>query len=269
MKLYTDSNYHGELWLRDAQNNVQEANIVLSAVYLKYQSQYPDFYYDLNLNLITRFDVFYDSFFIQTANGYIFEKVIFENSKIQPYSLFNFYSPTQTNNIDYWFDEQNKKVYFCGFNDIISDRSQNIKFSLFFKEFDIKTGKINEFYNKNVVLIFDTVTNLLSSNGKKDDPKLTYNADTNIFNVSFLIKNDIDQNALISINLNQNDILEINSFIPYGTLNSNRSSVNEFVPTPTHTPTPTNTPTITPTITNTITPTPTPTCTPIIRIIPY
>jgi hypothetical protein len=266
MDFYNDTNFSGELWLRDASNNVKESSVILSAVFLKYKDQYPDFYYDLNLNIITKFDVFYDSFFIQTPNGYIFEKIVFQNSNFLPHSQFDHYSPLQINNIDYWFDEINKKIYFCGFEDIPLVTSKALRFTLFFKEFNIQNGKINDFYTKLVHLALDSTTNLLSSNGVKDDPKLTYNADTNVFNVSFLIKNDVQQNALISINLNQNDILEVNSFIPYGQLNLNNSYINQFniTPTPTHTPTRTVTPTHTPTPTITRTPTPTLTITPTI-----
>jgi len=266
MNLYNDTNFTGELWLRDINNNVQEVGTVLSAVFLKYKDLYPDFYYDLNFNIITKFDVFYDSFYIQTPNGYIFEKIVFQNSEMLPYSLFDHRSPLGSNNIDYWFDEINKKVYFCGFSEVESVTSKSINFSLFFKEFNINTNKIKEFYTKSIHLSLDNTTNLLSSYGVKDDPKLTYNADTNIFNVSFLVKNDINQNALISINLNQNNILELNSFIPFGELNAIRSYITEYIPTPTPTPTPTltKTPTKTPTPTPTLTKTPTPTATPTI-----
>jgi hypothetical protein len=264
MNFYNDTNFTGELWLRDANNNVQEVGTVLSAVFLKYKDLYPDFYYDLNFNIITKFDVFYDSFYIQTPNGYIFEKFIFQNSEMIPYSLFDHRSPLGSNNIDYWFDEINKKVYFCGFSEVEPVTGKSINFSLFFKEFDINTNKIKEFYTKSIHLALDNSTNLLSSYGVKDDPKLTYNADTNIFNVSFLVKNDIKQNALISINLNQNNILEVNSFIPFGELNTVKSYVTEYIPTPTPTPTPTNTrtPTCTPTVTPTLTRTPVATISP-------
>jgi hypothetical protein len=264
MNFYNDTNFTGELWLRDVNNNVQEAGTVLSAVFLKYKDLYPDFYYDLNFNIITKFDVFYDSFYIQTPNGYIFEKVSFQNYKMLPYSLFDHRSPLGSNNIDYWFDEINKKVYFCGFSEVEPVTGKSINFSLFFKEFDINANKIKEFYTKSIHLSLDNTSNLLSSYGIKDDPKLTYNADTNIFNVSFLVKNDIRQNALISINLNQNNILEVNSFIPFGELNTVKSYVTEYIPTPTPTPTPTvtKTPTRTPTVTPTLTPTLTNTSTP-------
>jgi len=280
MNFYTDSNYNGELWLRDAQDNVKTANIVLSSVFIKYKPNYPDFYYDLNYSLITRFDVFYDSFFIQTKNGYIFEKVKNVNSILEPYSFFDFYNPLQSTNIDYWFDEKLKKIYYCGFNDTSFNPNEQISFSFFFNEFDINIGKIKKLQEKKVNLVLSTFTNLASSNGIKEDPKITYNADTNVFNISFLIKNDIGQNGLISINLNTNQILELNSFIPFGELDSDNSSIYEYVyhptptPTPTLTPTPSFTPTqsttpaVTKTPTHTSTSTITPTTTPAITKTP-
>jgi len=54
MNFYIDTNYVGELWLRDADNNVSTASSMLSSIFSKYE-QYPDFYYDLSYNLITRF----------------------------------------------------------------------------------------------------------------------------------------------------------------------------------------------------------------------
>jgi hypothetical protein len=275
MNFYIDTNHIGELWLRDADDNVNTASSVLSSIFLKYE-QYSDFYYDLSYNLITRFEVFYDTVFIQTKNGYIFEKLKHENSKIKPYSLFDFYSPIGLTNIDYWFDEKNKNILIAGFNDVLNDyvlnsnRNNNIiQFSIFFKEYDIKTGRLNKFYDRSIFLKFDELTNLTQKNTVTfEDPKLTYNQDTNVFNISFLIKNDVNQAGLVSLNLNKNDILEINAFVPFGILNAEKSYVINYIPEPTPTPTVTRTQTITPTITPTpkftpsVTQTNTPTQTP-------
>jgi hypothetical protein len=258
MSFYNDTNYNGQLWLRDVNNNVKEAPLILSSVFVKYEKNYPDFYYDLSYNVISKFEVFNDCIFVQTRNGYIFEKVTYSNEQIKPYSLFNYYNPIQSTNIDYYFNEKLNKVYFCGFNDLTTPLSGSIRFSLFFKEFDLQTGQITKNFDKTITFPFITVNNLISSDGIKEDPKLAYNLDTNIFNVSFLVKNDVFETGLISLNFNENDITEINIFAPYGEIDfQNYSIINTFIP-----PTPTPTPTITPTITPTNTPTPTVTKTP-------
>ena len=214
MNLYSDTNNSGQLWLRDFQNNVKPAYSLLSSVFLKYQNN-NNFYYDLNSNNILKFDTFYDSLFIQTSSGYAFEKILIENNSILPYSQFStFISSTSSSNIDYWLDEKYKKVYFCGFNNLSRVNTSSIIFSLFFKEFDLNKGQLNSLFSQTVTLSLSGTGDWSYTNGIKEDPKLTYNTDTNLFNVSFLIKDNNSKTGLMSINFDTKKIDIVNAYIP-------------------------------------------------------
>jgi hypothetical protein len=227
MNSYTENTNSGQLWLKDLNNNTQSANILLSSVFVKYE-KYGNFYKDLNTNNISNFDAFYDTILIRTNTGYAFEKIIIKDSTIEPYNQFTSYFTNNSLEIDYWFDEKNKKIYFCGFNDIIGSNLPQLNFSLFFKEFDIKKGIIENHFDSTVSLSLSSKSNLDDSNGIKENPKLTYNSDTNMFNVSFIIKNNISKLGLISINISgqpQIEIEEINSFLPFAIVDTENSSI--------------------------------------------
>jgi len=227
MNTYLENMRSSQLWLRDFNNNTKSANVLLSSVYIKYE-KYTDFYNALNTNNISNFEVFYDTFLIQTSIGYAFEKIVVKDSTIEPYNQFTSYFDNNTYEIDYWFDEGDKKIYFCGFNDIPGNNLPQIKFSLFFKEFDIKKGIVKDHFDSTITLALSSASNWSNSNGIKENPKLTYNSDTNMFNVSFVIRNDVSKLGLISVNISgqpQVEIEEINSFLPFATLNIENSSV--------------------------------------------
>lgn len=226
MNLYDENNFNGELWARDINDNIKNASDILSAVYIKYAIQYPDFYTDLKYDVVERFDVFLDTFFIQTQNGYIFEKIKIDTSgSVIPYSLFDNYFEKQKTDIDYWFDEKNRKIYIFGFEDVDYNNVSSLAFQFFFKEYDIKTGLNRYLLKRNVTIPLTDANYLNHSNGILENPKLTYNSDTNIFNVSFLIKDLVKSFGIISMNLSYNDILEINAFIPYANLITENATV--------------------------------------------
>jgi hypothetical protein len=225
MNFYND-NQNKELWIRDLENNIKTGYNSLSSIYIKYKNINLNFFNNLNANQITRFDVFYDSIFIENEYGYVFEKLKVENYNIYPYNQVNLFDSLRSTKIDYWFNEKLKKVYFCGFYDIPSEGNDKIKFSFFFKEFDINTGQINILLNKTIILyLLNTTSEWSNSNGIKYNPKLTYNFDTNIFNLSFLIKSEINRYGLISVNFNEFDIIELNAFVPFVELDLSTSTI--------------------------------------------
>jgi hypothetical protein len=264
MNFYNETTYNGELWLRDANNNVVSANNYLSAIYLKYETIDVNFYNELKSNIIKKFDIFYDSFLIQTSNVFIFEKYKIQDSQIIPANQINNYFTNSY--LDYWFDETKKKVYFVAKLDsnFTPPETQNnkafVKFGFEFYEFDIKTGQIK--YILSDLLNFDLLNpvNFSTTNGIFEDFKLTYNPDTNNFNISVIVRNDVNEMGLLSINFNEFEIKEVNAFIPFGTL----AIQIPLTPTPTPTPTLTKflTPTPTPTPTSTIPTAPAPSQTP-------
>ena len=230
MNYYKNKNIIGNLWLRDYNNNVRPANQLLSAIYIKYKDVYPNMYYDLENNNIINFDTFYDSIYIKTSSGFFFEKIAIEDNIIYPYSEFDFYFKNGINDIDYWFDERSKKVYFCGFDKLSGSNVSKLIFSIYFKEFSITDAYVKTLLNKTVTLSLSSQTNLSNSNGITEDPKLTFNPASNTYNISFLIRNDINQAGLISINLKNINYLEIDRIdatIPFGNLDSYNSSITD------------------------------------------
>jgi hypothetical protein len=268
MNFYTETNYNGELWLRDTNDNVVPANQLLSSIYFKYSDINSTFYNDLTSNDIKKFDVFYDSFYIETPHGYIFEKYKIQDTQIYPYNQANNYNFSILNT-DYWFDEIKKKVYFINTNNSTETVTQYkdsalMKYAFSFNVFDINTGIIKTLLNESLFFDILNPVNLTSLRDLKEDPKLTYNSYTNNFNISFIIRNIIKQMGLVSITLNESEIENINAFIPFGTLAKHIEIPPTPSPTPTNTTTPnqTQTPTPTPTPNQTQTLTPTPTLTP-------
>jgi hypothetical protein len=279
MNFYRERELEGQLWVRDVNDQIQPANIVLSAFYLKYQIPNQSFYNDLMLNSIIKFDIFYDTFFIQTSGGYIFEKYVTQNSQIIPYNKINNFNGLQTNNnIDYWFSETKKIVYTIEFIKPIlnfiepTEDGAILQFGINFKAFNLQTGETKILLNELTTIELTSAVDLMESNGIKEDPKLTFNSYTNNFNLSFLIRNDVKKFGIVSINFNEFETKEINLYIPYGIV---KNATNTYIkpaptatpnssqtPTPTNTPTQTQTPTQTHTPTKTSIPTKTPTPTP-------
>lgn len=225
LKIYENSNYDGELWLRDANDNIFPLNQALSSIYLKYEN-FEQFYFQLNSNKIKNFDIFYDCIFIQAENlDYIFDKYYVNQSGIVPYNKIKNYKQSFSNlDIDYWFDEESKSVFIFEFEDIpVIQPSGNyslIQYKFNFKKFDTKTNVIENLITEKIYFWLYKPNNMSAdNNGVKENPKLTYNKETNTFNVSFIVKNNVFDNSLkgiISMNLKQNKILEINAHIPFG-----------------------------------------------------
>jgi hypothetical protein len=223
MKITTRNNETGQLWMRDFNNTVRPLNESLSSIYLKYEKEQTLFFTELTSNNIKRFDVFYDSIFIQTNQGYIFEKYKLKNSEIVPYDKILNYNPNISNlDLDYWFDESEQIIYIFEFSDTGIYISPNpvyglIQIAFNFKSFDTKTNVISNLLSERFNLWIYKPKGLSISNGTKGNPKLSYNPETKTFNVSFSIKNDdYDSFGLISINFKKNKILEINTAIPFG-----------------------------------------------------
>lgn len=271
MNFYKDIKLQGELWFRGNDDVVYPANQALSSVYEKYKVEYPELFYLLDNNLVVNFDNFYDTFFIQTSAGYIFEKYTYDQNQIVPFNqVFNYFKYKSNLNIDYWLNENKKIVYWVEFKTTDFDPGYSnvsvINFSFDFNKFDLTTGIYENIFSEKVNLYSLNTQNLTASNGVKENPKLTYNSDTNLFNLSFIIRNDLNVFGLVSVNFSEKYIEEVNTFIPFGNVQTNKYTATP-TPTPTNTasatPTPTNTPHASPkpTATTTAKPTPTPTMT--------
>jgi hypothetical protein len=229
MSIYNEDESTGKLWLRDVIGNIETANSVLSSIYIKYINADNNnlFYTQLTANDITRFDIFYDSIFIETLNGCFFEKIsINDGFYLKPHTENFFFNSKKTTKIDYFFDEIKNIIYFVDI-ELVSIANNYFTFILCLKEFDGDTGITEIKLKERVEIKFKTVSYWNDFTPKIESPKLTYNPDSKNFNVSFIFKNKIKQFGLLSIgikNINYSySISRIDGIVQFGTLNTSNS----------------------------------------------
>jgi hypothetical protein len=225
MSLYNESETAGNLWLRNPSGVIENGSKLLSAIYLKY-SEIPNFYTDLINNDITRFDVFYDCLFIETQNGCFFEKIfIDENDSFQPFTRNYFFNIKKTTKVDYWFNENEQKIYFVDIEHLTS-QIEHFNFILHIKEFDCVTGATEQKVKQFIDLKFSSSESWTNLNPIVETPKLTYNPNSTNYNVSFIFRNRIKQFALLSLMLSKKRTFEVNKIdgiVPFATLDSKNS----------------------------------------------
>ena len=185
MSIYKNEQLEGQLWLRDLTNNIDSANNVLSSIFLKYESINTNFYADLSSNNITKFDVFYDTIFVETLNGFIFEKFYIDSGYIRPYNQLNLFTSRKSTNVDYWYSETKNKVSFAeivtNINPYKLDTDKYINFLVIFKEFDCSSGTARVVFVNEVKLNYTSITDWDDSKKVLETPKITYNTDTKTF----------------------------------------------------------------------------------------
>ena len=240
MNYYEELSQPGKLWIRTPNGEKFSANQALSAIFSKYKPLTSSFYFDLNENNIERFDVIYDTIFVETSAGCAFEKFYVEDLSIKPYSQANLFYPFYSSKIDYWYSETSNKIYYVDILDIYRGEQPYTTPSLAFvfflavNEFDCITGSTKS----RAVYKIQIGINELNSEWLRnlytiENPKLTYNPDTQIYNVSFILRNYNNKFGLISINLKEGkrfEVLELNAFLPYINLNANNSYIIDAVP---------------------------------------
>jgi len=258
----------GELWLRDPKGNKASAATLLSNVYNKYQTLNPSitsnlngsvylndqqiydtFYSELTSNQITRFDTFYDSLFIETKSGCIFEKIYVDKDVIKPFSVADNFTAKHNVNpgflsydsyVDYWFDESKNYVYFAYISNLNENKDFPLRFAfaLIVNQFDCKTGLIRTIMLWKVILGFNSSINWDIFDYVLEAPKITFNSSTRTFNVSFLLKNIVRQFGLVSINFKQTDtvqqgtfeITEVNGHLPFFELDPTKCEAYPYDP---------------------------------------
>jgi hypothetical protein len=230
------SDVDGELWVKDSNDNITPFNIAFSSVFIKYQNNQQTnlFFNKLSSNEILNYEIFYDSIFIQTEFGSCIDRYKSENNNIFVYDSKINYLYQNKNEISYWFDEQDHKVYIFGFlpddnvkvTEYISPDSdkwvfKQISINFQFFVYDIKKNNLKELLNKKIKywvgneyskwkILPKAFSNL------KSKPLLSFNPDTKTFNVSFTIKENTDSEfGIISINFKKTKVLEINNWIPW------------------------------------------------------
>ena len=218
MSIYNDSINVGELWSRKLDGNIEKSNLSLSAIYSKYEKINSSFYNDLITNNIKNVDVFYDCIFIETDNGYIIEKFYTDiNNNIYPENGDNFLTVKRNTSTKYWFDENELKVYF--FDIITGEQStESLIFNVVVKEFNCKTGFLFLKLDDLIILNFKTSTSWGRKTPVLEPPVVSYNEYLKLFNCSFIIRNNVNDIALISLDVDKKIELEldkVNGFIPY------------------------------------------------------
>lgn len=233
MSIYYNKQLPGELWLRDLGDKVAPAYNVLSSIYIKYKTINNSFFFDLTSNNINRFDVIYDTLFVETSSGYIFEKFYVDyNSVIQPYNQINLFNTRKNTTVDYWYSEPQKKIYFTEVFSASSVPIDNVfTFGLIFKSFDCTSGLASVVLLQKINLAYTSSINWVNSSFKIENPKLTYNSDTKTFNTSFILRNPTGDFGLLSLNIMDlavPQISEIGGFLPYFVVDPARSSITNW-----------------------------------------
>lgn len=236
MSIYYNKQIPGQLWLRNLTDKVVSASDALSSVFVKYKTINSSFYSDLTSNNINRFDVIYDTIFVETNNGYIFDKFYIDDFlQVQPYNQLDLFSTRKNTTVDYWYSESKKKIYFTEiFYTAKTNTPANVfTFNLIINEFDCTTGIAVKSLLKSINLKYTSSTNWDINNFTIENPKITYNSDTKIFNISFILRNSASTFGMISINVDDGTILaisEINGFLPYFTLDLANCSIQDWSP---------------------------------------
>ena len=214
--------------MRTPSGKILPSTDALSALNLKYSTINPNFHFELINNEIKRFDFFYSVIFIETASGYIFDKLSKHENVLIPENNDNRLTlkVNMESNPDYWLDEINKKIYVVN-NELSAWNSSSANLNITIKQFDITKNLYSTKFSYNLNL------NYCDFSGLTKEPimepcKISYNIDTKCFNVSFILRGNNDEFGLISTTLkkNQNLVIDsINCLLPYTTLQEITSEV--------------------------------------------
>jgi hypothetical protein len=227
MNKLIDNRTSGEVWMRTPSGKILPSTDALSSLNLKYSTINSNFYSELSSNQIKRFDFFYNVIFIETASGYIFDKLTKSENILIPENNDNRLTvkTKMESNPDYWLDEINKKLYVVD-NTLLSWSSTSVKINVKIKQFDITKNLYSTKFSYDINL---TISSSLYTAIPKIEPcKISYNIDTRCFNISFILRGNNNEFGLISTILkkNQNLVIDnINCLLPYTTLQQITSDV--------------------------------------------
>lgn len=218
MNIFSSQNTEGDLWLRKLDGKIESAVNSLSAVYTKYKPISNSFYDELTNNLVTRFDMIYDNIFLETQSGFIFDKIKIEDGgNILPYHNVNNFKFRQQTAIDYWFDELNFKIYFIEIKTPIQEVDL-FNFNIILNEYDCNNGLIKVVLKKNIIISLQGSVDWGGDLANIETPKICYNKDTKNYNISFILRNNLNRVGIISLSLSNKggfNLDKINGLIPY------------------------------------------------------
>jgi len=232
LTFYEKNRQEGELWVRTPNNTVLPAQQAFSKVFLKYKDVSSDlsegdssgrtFYQDvMDGNFFLRFDMIQDVLFVETPRGNIFDQIIVENNQILPRTQDNNFTTSLLSRRltfpDYWFDENNKKIYIVS-NKIEEYQNLNgIKLGYIIEEFDINSSILDVKYYFTVFFNFN-IENFYTQLPIVEPLKLSYNKFTKTFNISHICRGPKNEFGLVSINLLKDQdikVSSINAFFPF------------------------------------------------------
>lgn len=227
MNKLIENQISGEIWMRTPSGKILPSTDALSALNLKYSTINSNFYSELSSNQIKKFDFFYDVIFIETASGYIFDKLSKSENVLIPENNDNRLTLKSNikSNPDYWLDEVNKKIYVVD-NEIKYWTSTSVKINVKIKQFDIIKNLYSTKFSYDIELIYSN--NIITKKPTIEPCKMSYNVDTRCFNVSFILRGNDEEFGLISSTLkkNQNLVIDnINCLLPYTTVQEINSDV--------------------------------------------
>lgn len=201
---YNNSYYNNRIDLNGklfVKNVFTDTVLPFETAFTYLESKYPSSVYAQLTSSISRFEVAYDTLFIQTPSYFVIEKIKFDNGSILNPDSTNY---TLAHNLS-TFDKLSNRfkidsfVYYAKLQTIDSTITSNdfIIYPEIYK-FDLINFKNTKIFPSNINLI----TNEFSISGGNvrytnvEPPILTYNNKNNIFNISFIAK---DQNNFIAI----------------------------------------------------------------------
>lgn len=163
------------------------------------------------LSAVESFDLNEDLMIIKTENNLIFTPIEFENGifNIPSKQTFNFsFNKTPFNKITNTYKKDNL-VYFAILNQIEPISMNNIRISPTIYELDLEKYRIST-YSADIPDI--TIDNIDFT--YIDTPKLSYNRRKDIFNISFLLKDDLKQFSIVDIEYRNNPfkLLKLNQY---------------------------------------------------------
>jgi hypothetical protein len=168
--------------------------------------------YNQCISGVRAFDIASDVLFIETTNNYVITKINYDNGEFLT-PLETTYRFTHNNDNFNKISNAYKKddfVYFVILNKINIESSVNFRIIPTIYEFDTSKYQIKILKDSNIQPI--TVNNINFTH--LDTPKISYNSKKNIFNLSFLLKDDDNYFSIIEMEYKVNPfkMLKLNQY---------------------------------------------------------
>jgi len=204
---YDDNwNIKGKIYVKN-HNNREIEDLLTALPHLS--TRYSTISTELSTN-VQSFDIVKDVLFIKTPNNLIIDKLfeidsVLSNPKTNVFNLQH--STNQFDKVSNRFSVDGD-VYFCKLSALSADSTNNFIIYPEIYKHDAGTYKTTKIYPLGSVSEF-ALSDEVVRYTKVDEPKLTYNSRNNIFNVSFLLKDQNDMFEMINIDFEINPDVNI------------------------------------------------------------